>query len=176
MSTLEIKFLTFRVHRFGDAKAFRRLYELHAGRIRHYIAFRVKRVEDADELTSEVFLRVWEYVSVHKVDNVTALFFKIARNLIVDHYRKDGRTVPLTPVIEAELAAPGSVTDQLQIKEEATELIEAMKQLTLEQQEVLRMRYLDEMSAEEIGEQLDRTPNSVRVILHRAKQALKKQV
>ena len=176
MSTFEIKFLTFRVFRFGDTKAFRQLHTLHAARIQHYIAFRVSKPEDADELTNEVFLRAWEYMTAQHVDNITALFFRIARNLIADHYRKSGKTVPLTPVIESGLAAPGSIAQDTQIQEEATELYQIMRSLKEEYQEVLQLRYQDEMSTEEIAEVLGKTPNAVRVLLHRAKQALKEKV
>lgn len=176
MSTFEIKFLTFRVFRFADAKAFRQLHKLHAARLRHYIAYRVARGEDADELTSEVFLRAWEYMTAQHVENATALFFRIARNLIADHYRKSGRTVPLTPVMEDTVAAPGSVVGQLQVQEETAELLKVMAGLKDEYRDVLLMKYQDEMSTEEIGEILGKTNNAVRVLLHRAKQALKDSV
>lgn len=176
MSTFEIKFLTFRVFRFGDTKAFRQLHTLHAARIRHYIAFRVNRPEDADELTNEVFLRAWEYMTAQQVENITALFFRIARNLIADHYRKGGKTVPLTPVMEDGLAAPGSLTRDAEVQEEAAEVYKVMKSLKEEYQEVLLLRYQDEMSIEEMSDILGKTPNAVRVLLHRAKQALKENV
>jgi len=176
MSTFEIKFLTFRVFRFGDAKAFKQLHQSHVTRVRHYVAYRVGRPEDADEITNEVFLRSWEYMTAQQVENVTALFFRIARNLIADHYRKSGRTVPLTPIMEDNLAAPGSIEHDAQVKEEMSDLVEIMKGLKDEYREVLELRYQDEMSIDEIAELLGKTPNAVRVLLHRAKQALKKKV
>lgn len=176
MSELEIKFLTFRVYRFSDTKAFRRLHTLLSTRVRRYIAFRVNRSEDADELTSEVFLRAWEYMTTHKVENLIALLFKMARNMIADHYRKSGRTVPLTPAAEANLMDPGSIVQDAQLQEEYAELLAVMKGLKSEYQDVLRMRYLEEMSTEEIAEALDKTANATRVLLHRAKSALKKKM
>ncbi|MFZ2681939.1 MAG: sigma-70 family RNA polymerase sigma factor [Patescibacteria group bacterium] len=176
MSAIEIKFLTFRVYRFADTKAFKQLHALHAARVGRYIAYRVNRSEDVEELTSEVFLRSWEYMTAQQVDNITALFFRIARNLIADYYRKSGRTVPLTPAIESTLQAPGSLTDDAQVKEEAGELVRVMKSLKDDHREVLEMRYQDEMTTEEIAEVLGKTPNAVRVLLHRAKQALKAKV
>ena len=137
---------------------------------------RVGRPEDADEITNEVFLRSWEYMTAQQVENVTALFFRIARNLIADHYRKSGRTVPLTPIMEDNLAAPGSIEHDAQVKEEMSDLVEIMKGLKDEYREVLELRYQDEMSIDEIAELLGKTPNAVRVLLHRAKQALKKKV
>jgi RNA polymerase sigma-70 factor (ECF subfamily) len=176
MSAFELKFLAFRVYRFADTKAFRQLHELHASRLRRYIAFKVNRPEDADELTSEVFLRAWEYMTAQKVDNVTAFFYRIARNLIADHYRKGTKSEPLTAALERTLEAPGSVARDIEIKEESDELLVIMRQLKPEHREVLLMRYQDEMNIKEIADALEKTPNAIRVLLHRAKQALKRNV
>lgn len=176
MSATEIKFLAFRVYRFADAKAFQKLHALHVIRIRRYIAFRVAKSEDADELTNEVFLRGWEYMTAQRVESVPALLFRIARNLIADHYRKSGQVIPLTAVIENAAMAPGSLAEDVQVREEFAELIEVMQRLKPEYREVLEMRYQHEMSIEEISDVLGKTPNAVRVLVHRAKQALKDQV
>jgi RNA polymerase sigma-70 factor (ECF subfamily) len=176
MSAFEHKFLAFRVYRFADTNAFRRLHELHVERVHRFVAFKVNRPEDADELTSEVFLRAWEYMTAQKVDNVTAFFFRVARNIIADHYRKSGRTEPLTPALEDITPAAGSFTRDLEVKEEADQLLEVMKTLKEEHRTVLLMRYQDEMSIAEIAEVLGKNSNAVRVLLHRAKQAIKRKV
>lgn len=115
-------------------------------------------------------------MTTQRVEHVTALLFKMARNLIVDHYRKSGRTTPLTSVVEDSLADPTSLLEEAQVQEEYAELIKAIKNLKAEYQDVLRMRYLEELSIEEIAAALDKTSNATRVLLHRAKQALKKKV
>jgi RNA polymerase sigma-70 factor, ECF subfamily len=176
MSDLEIQFLALRVYRSADKHAFQRLHELHVERIHRFAAFKVGRPEEADEITSEVFFRAWEYMTSQKVDNVTAFLYKVARNIIADHYRKSKRTEPLTPALEATTAAPGSFTHDLEIHEEAEQLLSLMASLKPEHREVLAMRYQDEMSIAEIAEILGKNSNAVRVLLYRAKQAIKRKV
>lgn len=176
MSILELKFLAFRIHRSADVQAFGRLHDLQVERIRRFIAFKVARPEEADDLTSEVFLRAWEYMTAQKVENVTAFLYRIARNIIADHYRKSGRTEPLTPALEAVTKADGSFTHDLEIREEATQLVELMQSLKAEYRDILLMRYQDEMSIGEIADAMGKTTNAVRVLLHRAKQAIKNKM
>jgi RNA polymerase sigma-70 factor (ECF subfamily) len=176
MSDLEIKFLAFRVYRSADKQAFSRLHELHVERIHRFVAFKVARPEEADEITSEVFFRAWEYMTSQKVDNLTAFLYKVARNIIADHYRKSKRTEPLTEERAAVTASPGSFVHDLEVHEEAEQLLELMAGLKPEHREVLIMRYQDEMSIAEIAEVLDKNSNAVRVLLHRAKQAIKRKV
>ena len=78
MSDLEIKFLAFRVYRSADKQAFSRLHELHVERIHRFVAFKVARPEEADEITSEVAEiseRVSEQNSISKddLDDITRL-------------------------------------------------------------------------------------------------------
>ncbi len=176
MSAFQIKFLAFRVYRFGDTKAFHELHTLYYERVKRFVSFKVARDEDAEELANEVFLRAWEYMSAQKVDNVMAFLYRLARNLIADHYRRGKTTEPLTPEIENTVAAEGSLVDEAATHEEAEDLLKRMRSLKEEYRVALAMRYQDEMSTAEIAQALDKKVSAVRVLLYRAKQALKKTV
>lgn len=176
MSVYRQKFLTFRVYRFKDTKAYGELYDLHADRVRRYLVFKLPRQEDAEELTSEVFLRGWEYMTSSGVDNAGAFFFRVARNLVADFYR---RKPPIEEVSEKafeNLPSSEQLENDVAVKVESDDLIEKLRELKEEYREVLVMRYLSEMSVKEIASTLERTPNSVRVTLHRAKKALQEIV
>lgn len=170
MSSLRQKFLTFRVYRHRDAAAYGQLYDIHADRIRRFLVFKVPRREDADELTSEVFLRGWEYMITSSVDNSGALFFRIARNLVADFYRKYRPTENLESA--TEVASQVSVQDQVATKIASDDLIGQLRGLKDEYRDVLVMHYLSEMNVGEIASALEKTPNAIRVLLHRAKKAL----
>lgn len=174
MSTLRQKFLAFRVYRHRDSAAYGEIYDLFADRIRRFLAFKLPRNEDADELTSEVFLRGWEYMTTGAVNNLNAFFFRIARNLVADFYRK----YKITEGIEqAEQYDDGiSLEGEVATKIAGDELLETMRTLKDEYREVLVMRYLSEMEVGEIASALEKTPNSIRVLLHRAKKALQGKV
>ncbi len=172
MSAYRQKFLAFRVYRFKDADAYGQLYDMHADRVRRFLVFKVPRREDADELTSEVFLRAWEYMTSSSVENAGALFFRIARNLVADFYRKN---TPIDQVSEETLEQVASkeiVEEDVALKLESDDLLEKLHSLKDEYREVLVLRYLNEMSVAEIAGIIDKTPNSVRVLLHRSKKAL----
>lgn len=171
MSMRRQKFLLFRVYRFRDTSAYAQLYDEYFSKIRRYVYFRVPRSEDTDELTAEVFLRGWEYTTSSKVDNPGALFYRIAQNLIADFYRKETSTDAITD----EMQIPDS-RDELKEaanKSEQDQLLRLLKKLKDEYREILVMRYLDEMSIKEISLIIEKTPNNVRVLLHRAKNALR---
>jgi RNA polymerase sigma-70 factor (ECF subfamily) len=172
MSAYRQKFLAFRVYRFKDTDAYGELYDIHADRIRRFLVFKVPRKEDAEEITSEVFLRGWEYMTSSAVENVGALLFRIARNITADFYRKNSPVETVEDAVLEQVPADGSLAEQVTQKGESDDLIEKMKLLKDEHREVLVMRYLNEMSIGEIASTLEQTPNNVRVTLHRAKKAL----
>src|SRR3989339_581042 len=154
MSSLRQKFLTFRVYRHRDASAYGQLYDLHADRIRRFLVFKVPRREDADELTSEVFLRGWEYMTTSSVENSNAFFFRIARNLVADFYRK---YKPTESIEHAEhVAITSSLADVVATKVESEQLLEKLRTLKEEYREVLVMKYLSEMNVGEIASALEK--------------------
>ncbi len=176
MSAYRQKFLAFRVYRFKDTDAYGQLYDIHADRIRRFLIFKVPRKEDAEEITSEVFLRGWEYMTSSSVDNVGALLFRIARNITADFYR---RNVPVDNVEDSileQIPAGTVLAEEVAQKIESDDLIEKLKLLKEDYREILVMRYLNEMSIGEIADTLEQTPNNVRVTLHRAKKALQEIV
>ncbi|EKD47221.1 MAG: hypothetical protein ACD_66C00167G0002 [uncultured bacterium] len=167
------KFLLFRVFRFRDTGAYGELYDFYISRIRRFIIFRVPSKEDADELAAEVFLRGWEYATSSLVNNPAALFYRIARNVIADYYRK--RKIEVG-VEEAEYKTDEhDLAEELSDQQDQQALIKLLREIREEYRDVLVMRFLDEMSIGEIAESLEKTTGSVRVLLHRAKKALQER-
>lgn len=175
MSPTQIKFLAFRVYRFRDNKAYDDLYVHFAHKVYRFVAFKLPRGEDAEELTAEVFLRAWEYMLTSDVQEVGGLFFKIARNLIANFYRKHH---PTTELVEGSPAAiqSGSMSEDVADRLEVEALRASIDKLPADQSEILVLRFFNEMSVDEIAVILEKTPNNVRVLIHRARQALKKYV
>lgn len=176
MSMRQHKFLVFRVYRFHDTTAYGKLYDYYFMRIRRYIYFKVPKAEDADELTADVFLRGWEYATSSRVDNPGALFYRIARNLIADFYRRRKEEMSLDAVPEFVLTEESTIVEDLAVQEEHAALVVQIRKLKEEYQEVLVMRYMDDLDIREIAVVLEKTPNNVRVTLHRAKKALQELI
>lgn len=172
MSDQYTKFLALRIYRNRDAKAFDELYDLYWRRLHRYLLTKLPRPEDATEIASEVFLRAWEYMTSSRVENVTGLVYRIARNLVADFYRTQKATEVLEEY-EAVLAAPGSIEKDAMVKNETEQLLIHLKSLKEEYREVIVLRFLNEMDIAEIAEALEKTSNHVRVTLHRALKSLR---
>ena len=173
MSPTRIKFLVFRFYRFRDRQAYDDLYAYFGPKLYRFLAFKLPRDEDADELTGEVLLRAWEYMVASDVQEVGGLYFKIARNLIADFYRQRKVTTELVETSPAAIQ-PGSLSEDVANKLEIEQLRANIKRLSPDQVEVITLRFFDQMTVEEIAAVTQKTPNNIRVLIHRARQALQK--
>lgn len=167
---LREKFLAYRVSRYQDSTAYGEIFDLFADRIRRFLVFKLPRQEDADDLTSEVFLRGWEYITTNSVSNLNAFFFRIARNLVADFYRKHKVTEDISKAAHA--TTDEAISETVGTKMESDALMEILHTIKDEYREVLVMRYLSEMEVGEIASALEKTPNAIRILLHRAKKAM----
>lgn len=161
----------------GDEEAFGKLYDRYSQAIYRFIVFRVSSREDANDLTSEVFLKIWQYIVAgdKNIENFKALLYRMAGNLVIDYYRQSGREVQAldeagwNKIIDETY----NLEDQIRNKEDSRLIRLAMEKLTQDERELLVMRYIDDLEVKEIGKILDKTTGAVRVALHRAIKALK---
>ena len=163
----------------GDGTAFGRLYEHYVAQIYRFIALKVGTRQLAEDLTHEVFMSAWQ-----KLPNFTqqgfpfsSWLYKIARNRVIDHYRTQKALVSIDEevAINEDLFAASSRSDELFDQGLAVKKIEtAMKELTSEQQEVLTLRFVNDLTPREIAEILNKREGTIRIIQHRATNKLKK--
>lgn len=173
-STLREKILLFKLQIEHDPEAFVALYDMYVKRIYRFVYFKVSSHEEAEDITSEVFLKAWHYLQEKKeVKSFSGLLYRVARNCIIDLYR--GRVAKPETVLSdfseegAERAGDrGRWYADVQDKIETQKIIEALKKLKQEYREVVTLRYVDELEIDEIAEIVGRTRIAVRVTLHRA--------
>ncbi len=165
--------MAFRVRHFRDAKAFDALYAEFGGQLHRYISHKVPRSEDAEELTAELFLRCWEYMTTSNVDHLQAFFYQVARNLVADFYRRRKPQESLNEH-DADVAGHDSLEAEVEGKLQMDKLLRALARLKPEYKEIISLRFFSQLSIDEIAAILQKSTNSVRVLIHRAKQALKK--
>src|SRR3989344_4678170 len=68
------------------------VYREYAPQIFKYCFFRVRRREDAEDIASQTFLKTWEYLAKgNSLDNMRAFLYRVAHNLIIDHYKGEGK-------------------------------------------------------------------------------------
>ncbi len=176
MQPIQSKFLAFRIFHARDAEAYRQLYREYRSKIHRFLAMKLPRHEDADEAASEVFLRGWEYMTANRVEFPQALFYKIAQNVLAGFYQQRERHPQevLTEKMEQTIPGTASLADETASAEGLTHVLEKINELKDEHKQVLLLKYVDEFTVEEIASQLGKTTNNVRVILFRAREAIKK--
>lgn len=176
-SRLKEKFLLFRIRAKKDPEAFGEVYDLYVRRIYRFIYFKVASAEQAEDLTSETFLKAWQYLMESRdVQSLQALLYTVAKNVVIDHYRSTARERSDTG-LDSIMETMGDERAERLLKDiethfDATQVLEKLRGLKDEYREVVVMRYFDEMSTREIAVILGKTASNVRVILHRATKAL----
>lgn len=162
-----------------DKEAFGQFYDLYVNRIYRFIFFKVNSVSDAQDLTSEVFLKLWQHLNEGKeVKNLNSYIYIIARNSVIDFYRqrvKDSVTVSQenSPEISDEQA---DLMKKQVLDSDWSQVLKSLKKLKDEYREIIILRFLDELTIREIASVLNKSNGSVRVLIHRALKALKENL
>lgn len=162
----------------GEKQAFGELYDDHIDQIYRFIYLRVSKKSDAEDITQKVFLKAWTSIESYEIrDKVpfSSWLYRIAKNTIIDYYRTDKNHPGIEDIPDHELGeAPHdhekTVDDEIKVKQ----IKESLNELTENQQNVIIMKFIEELENEEIAEILDKTEVAVRVTQHRALKKLKK--
>jgi RNA polymerase sigma-70 factor (ECF subfamily) len=160
----------------GDAEAVGRLYDSLLAPIYRFVLLRVHRREDAEDLTQLVFERIVASLPRYRSDGrpFEAWAFRIARNAVIDHVRRDRAHEPLA---ERHDAGHDETPDRLTVRgEEIRELRRAIATLTADQQEALALRFAAGLSAEEAAEVMGRRAGTVRGLTFRAIASLRRRL
>jgi RNA polymerase sigma-70 factor (ECF subfamily) len=154
----------------GDAASFGTLYDLYMPRIYRFVFLRTHRREDAEDLTHQVFMSAWQ--NLHRYESRGFPFgswlYRIASNAVIDHYRTAKTHAPLEAVPEELLAEPNRMGEAVDTAIDVNRVRAMLTKLEPDQQNVLLMKFVDDMSNREIAEVLEKTEGAVRVIQHRA--------
>lgn len=160
----------------GDIDAVGRLYDALVGPIYRYVAVRVRRREDAEDLTHLVFERIVAALPRYRHSGrpFAAWAFRIARNAVIDHQRRIRPTEQLGSIAEP---SDGIGLEALSLRdEEVRELRAAIRQLTPDQQEAIALRYAGGLSAEEAARVMGRRAGTIRGLTFRAIESLRRHL
>jgi RNA polymerase sigma-70 factor, ECF subfamily len=162
----------------GDRDALEELYLIHFDRIYSYLHVSVGNRHDAEDLTTQTFLKMLEKIGTFKWQSApfSAWLFRIAHNLAMDHFRSRRRWQPEEEVPEppgeeepsAELVAMKTIGRESMLK-----LIE---RLSPEQQQVLTLKFVFNLPNAEVAAILDKTEGAIKSLQHRALVSLQKQI
>ena len=153
----------------GDKFAFTRLYDLHYDRVYRHVLYRVPSSQDAEDLTQLVFLQAWRAIGRYKLTGTpfSAWLFTIAHNLVMSFYR---RTKPSSPLEDdTREDRPGNDPEHnAEVQFDQDRIRSAMTQLRPEHQQVIALRFLENLAHRDIALSLGKSEGAVRVIQHRA--------
>ncbi len=159
----------------GDQAALSELYNLHVDRIYQYVRYRIGNEQTAEDITAEVFLRAIE--SLGHYDDQGAPFiawlYRIAYARVVDFWRRGKRqqTAPLDdPLLNNNLVSTDEAIDIDFLQHQS--LRNALKQLTDDQQNVIILKFMQNMSNAEIAQIVGKTEGAVKALQRRALEAL----
>jgi RNA polymerase sigma-70 factor, ECF subfamily len=162
----------------GDREALEQLYLLHFDRIYSYLHMSVGNRHDAEDLTTQTFLKMLESIKRFRWQSApfSAWLFRIAHNLAMDHFRASRRWQPEEEVPEhpgetepsAELVAFQSIGRQ--------SMLDLIEDLSQEQKQVLTLKFVFNLPNGEVATILGKTEGAIKSLQHRALVSLQKQI
>ena len=158
-------------------KAFSEIYNKYVNGIFRFVFLKVDSRQTAEDLTSETFLKGWRAFKIQnpisKIKNPRAFLYKIARNLVIDYYRQKAHFRIVSIENAKFVRDPKNLEEEMNLDLDMLRIRTALSKLQDTHQEIIILRYLDNLSIFEIAEILDKSEGAVRVGLHRALKALR---
>jgi RNA polymerase sigma-70 factor (ECF subfamily) len=162
----------------GDRSALEELYLLHFDRIYSYLHMSVGSRHDAEDLTTQTFVKMLEAIGRFRWRSVpfSAWLFRIAHNLAMDHFRASRRCQPEEEIGEIVQGEEDSAEDQALASIGQASMLELIERLSPEQRQVLTLKFVFRFSNGEVASILDKTEGAVKSLQHRALASLQKHV
>lgn len=160
--------------RRGDRRAIGEIYERYFDAIYHFIRWRVDDPAVAEDLTSEVFIKLLSALqsSAAPADSLRGWLFRVARNSMYDHYQ---RPVPTTSLDEAlPLAADADTEAQFIRATEVERVQHALRTLAVDQQEVLILRFGQMLNLEATADSMGKSVSAIKSLQFRAINSLRR--
>jgi RNA polymerase sigma-70 factor (ECF subfamily) len=158
-----------------DEAALTEIYDEYAPAIYRYVYRKTGDRDTAQDLTAETFHRLLE--ALHREagprEHLSGWLYRVAHNLIVDFYRSQPDDAP-TSLEDVNPSVPPSQGEALARTDRAARARAALERLTPLQQQVVILRFLEEMSLREVAQVLNRTVGSIKALQHRAVNSLQR--
>ena len=162
--------------RRGDAAAIAAIYEHFRQDVFGFIYYRTGKPEVAADLTGDVFERVIKGLPHYRSERpFAAWLFQIARNRVIDYWRQQQvhAEVPLDEMIHSDGASPEQLVEQ---KLTVERLAWALQYLTVEQREVVILRFVVGLSIATVAATLDKSNGAVQMLQQRALESLRNRL
>src|SRR5437763_9611008 len=162
----------------GDRDALEELYLMHVDRIYSYPHMSVGNRHDAEDLTTQTFLKMLESIGKFRFRAApfSAWLFRIAHNLAMDHFRAARRWQPEEDVPEPHGSEELSAEDEAMHSIGRASMLELIDELSPEQRQVLTLKFVFNFGNSEVATILGKTEGAVKSLQHRALVSLQKQI
>jgi RNA polymerase sigma-70 factor (ECF subfamily) len=162
-----------------DREAFGLIYEQYVERIYNYIYYRTGNAADAEDLTARTFMRAMQHIPTYQDQGVpfSAWLYRIAHNLVANWHRDRNRRqiISLDDLIRWHVHEDGPEAAALKI-EDKTALLEAVRRLPADRQELLILKFVEHLSNAEIGAIMGRSEGAVKSLYHRTLLSLREEL
>jgi RNA polymerase sigma-70 factor (ECF subfamily) len=156
-------------------KTFFKLYESEADALFRFISFRMADREKAKDIMQETYLKLWKVMCDKELDNTRAYLYRIARNLLIDEYRKT-KAVSLDDLIEDGFDAQEIPAISTHEGIDIARALLVLKEMPEKYSEVLWLRLVEDWSVRDIAESLLQSENAVSVRIHRGLKFLRERL
>lgn len=163
----------------SDQEAFGQLYERYAQRIYQYIYYRTSNEADAEDLAAKTFMRAWQHMATYDDRGVpfSAWLYRIAHNLVANWHRDRSRrqVISLDDISRWHVSEAGPEAAAL-LSEDRAALLQAVRRLPAERQELLTLKFVEHLSNAEIGGVMGRSEGAVKSLYHRTLMTLREEL
>ena len=154
-----------------DEAALGELYDRYEAKIYTYMYRRISEASIAEDLTAQVFLKMLEAIRQRRAwhSSFSGWLYRIAHNLIIDHYRETSRET-YVPIEDAPSLVATHYNPVLSAERslQSERLRAAIRRLTDDQAQVVSLRFLERYSINEVARMLNKTEGAIKALQHRA--------
>ena len=159
-----------------EKEMFIQIYEQYRPSIFNYIFYRVGDPDLADDLTSDVFVRLVDKYdeSIRNGRPISPWLYAIARNLVIDHHRRAGLltwTQLSEQTVAGEISSPAKQTE-MRLTQEC--LMMALDDLTEDQRQVILLKFIERRTNQDIGDLLGKPEGAIKSLQYRALAGLRR--
>lgn len=159
-----------------DREAFGQLYERYVDKIYNYIYYKTSNHADAEDLTARVFFRALQHIGKYENKGIpfSAWLYRIAHNLVANWHRDNSRRqiISIEDLTQWRMQGDGPAI-QAELLEDKEVLLEAIQRLPSDRQDLLILKFVEQLSNAEIGSIMGRSEGAIKSLYHRTLLAIR---
>lgn len=163
----------------GDEKAFVQAYDFFMPKIYRFLYYKARQDKTlTDDMAQRTFMKAWEYVTCQNrdVENIQAFLYRIARNLMIDHWRVQHKETYELKDFLIETADDPKMIEAIDARIEVEQLMSHMDTIPEQYKEVITLRFIQELDIDEIATIMEKDKNNIYVLIHRALKTLRAKI